>query len=503
MKIRLPFCLASMVLCLPLVQAQTVTPPKLTQQEFSATVRRDFEKDYFAQLDETAFEARRTKERFPGAEWRLFVFYRTLTWPQSGANATDDEWKAHLDRFQRWVKAAPDSITARVAQGAAWVEYAGKAKVNADNWTDFDGQIGGRAYQERLKQAERALTFDPVKMAKRFWMSMKKQATFQGDTALLSQCPHWYIVRLAIEEGRAWDWGRYNNIYGEAVALEPAYYYLHEAKAAALLPQRHGGKHEWERFADTLLVNPGGSEGAIAYYRAVTHVRGYFRNNLMKDNFFQEHFIAWPRLLESYKQLEATYSVTIRQLNEIALLASLAREHAVAQVYFDRIGENHDLAVWQEKATFDAYRNMAVAKTAPKKASQWMEGPPNDRAPGKPVFDSTGFTATLTSATAIYARSQDVRVEARIENPANQAKTAHARELSFPALTLVISDARTHKTVMMLPPPAGETQTLQPGQSVRVTYPFNFTLPPGEYTIKMKSLPSNEVLIRIGAARRR
>jgi hypothetical protein len=36
-----------------------------------------------------------------------------------------------------------------------------------------------------------------------------------------------------------------------------------------------------------------------------------------------------------------------------------------------------------------------------------------------------------------------------------------------------------------------------------VTYPFNFTLPPGEYTIKMKSLPSNEVLIRIGAARRR
>src|SRR5262249_41980254 len=163
--------------------------------------------------------------------------------------------------------------------------------------------------------------------------------------------PHWYIVRLGIEQGRAWDWNRYNNIYAEGVALEPNYYPLHLTKAADSLPQYHGGAHDWEHFADSTARSLDGKEGAIAYYFIVAHIRSFFSNTLIKDNFFQEHYLSWPRVLESYQQLEATYGTSETRLNEMALLASLAKQHSVAKVFFDRIGSNCDIAVWQEKAT--------------------------------------------------------------------------------------------------------------------------------------------------------
>src|SRR5262249_12799445 len=157
-----------------------------TQQQYIAEVRKYYEEENFDTLDDIAFYARVRKERLPGAEWKLAVFYQTLTFPSSGANATDEEWRSHIARLQRWGKSAPDSMTSRVALGAAWVEYAKKARTTVKVWTDFDGEFGGKQYQQRLKQAEKALSFDPAKLMSKFVTKVKTQVT--NDAKLKSYC---------------------------------------------------------------------------------------------------------------------------------------------------------------------------------------------------------------------------------------------------------------------------------------------------------------------------
>src|SRR5207253_6355094 len=159
---------------------------KQTQQQFIEEVRKNFEQENYSALDLAAFDVRESKERFPGAEWKLYVFYQTLTWPNAGAKATDQAWKVHLKRLQAWADKASDSMTARIALAAAWVEYAKKARTSASDWTAIEGQIGGKEYQERLKQAKKALEFDPVKLMSRFLTKVKREYSTKTSSQLRS-----------------------------------------------------------------------------------------------------------------------------------------------------------------------------------------------------------------------------------------------------------------------------------------------------------------------------
>lgn len=513
MKCRLtvPMCL-SLLLCLALctgsVESQTAPAnqaAKPSQAQYVAEIKKHYEQENFAALDELALQARISKERFAGAEWKLYVFYQTLTWPSAGVRATDEEWKVHLNRLQKWVKDASDSMTARVALGGAWIEYAQKARTSNDTWTDFDGHIGGKQYQERLRQAEKALTFDPIKLAGRFANRVKTEFSTTTASQLRSYCPHWYVAKLALEQGHTWDWNRFNNTFSEGVALEPAYYYLYKAKAFNLLPQQHGAKREWELFAEQTARNLGGQEGVITYYLIAAHVSRFFNPTLTESNFFQANQVSWPRLLESYKQLEATYGTSYTRLNEMALLASLAKEHASAKLYFDRIGAQWDVTVWQDKAIFDSFKNLAIAKAAPQKAANWTGGTEN----AQTTANYTGLKATLSTRTALWHGSDEVVIEAMIENTTRQPVTLNTYQLNHPALALIIQDAAGRKPAFILPPQVSDTRpynkVLKPGEYLRFTYRLNFLrapLPAGAYTIKLQAPSSNELSIRITNTRR-
>ncbi len=486
------------------------TQEKQTQQEFIEEVRKNFEQEKFETLDIAAFDARESKERFPGAEWKLYVFYQTLTWPGTGAKATDQAWKVHLKRLQSWVDRASDSMTARIALAGAWVEYSKKARTSAADWTAMEGLIGGKEYQERLKQAKKALEFDPAKLMSRFLTKVKREYSTKTSSQLRSYCPQWYVVRLAVEQGSPWEWNRYDNIFGEGIALEPTYYYLYQTKAADLLPSldHRTTKGQWEAFTDNSARTIGGKEGEITYYMIVSYMRRFFDSSLSQGNFFKENVISGTRLLEGYKQIEATYGASNARLNEMALMASMARQFAMAKVFFEQIGENWDSAVWQHKAEFDGYKTLATAK-AP--AGRGVLGGPYNSGSANPqaglstmpnMASLAKLKATVSSRLSSYSKSQDVVIEAMIENTA-----ATASELSIPALTLVILDAGKRRQEITLMPQPDEShplnKELNPGQSARLTYRVNFSLAAGDYKIKMKSLASNELLIRISTPPRK
>jgi hypothetical protein len=482
---------------------------KLSQEQFVAEVRKNYEMEDFPALDEMAFQARTGKERFPGAEWKLYVFYQALAWPKAGEAATDQEWQFHLYRLQKWVDLASDSMTARVALAGAWVEYARKARTSVHVWTDFDKQIGGKQYQERIRQAEKALTFDPKKMMAAFLARLKREFFPRTSSQLRSYCPHWYVVKLAIEQSRSWEWNRYNNFFAEGVSLEPAYYYLYTSKAVDLLPQHHGVKSQWEIFADNSARSLGDDEGDILYYLIVAQVRPYFDNTLSRNNFFRVNVVSWPRLLAGYKKLEAKYGTTSARLNEIALMASLAKQQVAAKSFFDRIGENWDVAVWGQRAAFDEFRSLANKSPLPEKVetTTWVNGPITSITPVTEKAELFGLRATVSSRVAIYQRSRDIAIEVLVENLSHRNPPPATYELNVPALWLTILDARKGGKELTLLPQAGYAQqisrSLKPGELARFTYRIDEALPAGEYKIRMKTVRSNELLIRISPPQKR
>lgn len=472
---------------------------KQTQQQFVDEVRKNFEEENFDQLDSAAYVARESKERFPGAEWKLYVFYRALSFPRAGVNATEQAWTIHLKRLQTWADKAAESMTARVALGAAWVEYARKVRTDAKDWMAIDKEVGGKQYQQRMRQAEKALTFDPAKLAIGFLKKIKRDYSTKTSSQLRSYCPHWYFVKLEIEQRRDWDWPRYENIFAEGVALEPTYYYLYQTKAAELLPVPlgRGTKGQWEAFADNSARAIGGKEGEITYYMIVSSVRRFFDTSLSQGNFFRDNVISGTRLLEGYKQIEAAYGTSGIRRNEMALMASMAKQYAMAKVFFDQIGENWEPAVWQHKAEFDGYKALVTAKAPRAPATGVISGPYDTAQPVQ--TDLSGLKAKVSSRLTSYAKSQDVMIEVMIENP-----SAGAYGLSLAALSLAILETKKSRAETTLPPQSNDSLTtskvIKPGESVSLTYRVNFSLAPGDYKIKMKSIASNEVTIKIGAS---
>lgn len=470
---------------------------KQTQQQFIDEVRKNFEEEKFDELDSAAYVARESKERFPGAEWKLYVFYRALSFPRTGVNATDQAWTIHLKRLQTWADKAAESMTARVALGAAWVEYAKKVRTDTNDWMAIDKEIGGKQYQQRMRQAEKALTFDPAKLTINFLKKIKRDYSTRTSSQLRSYCPHWYVVKLALEQRRDWDWPRYDNLFAEGVALEPTYYYLYQTKAADLLPvpMARGTKGQWEAFADNSARAIGGKEGEIAYYMIVSHIRRFFDTSLSQGNFFRDNVISGTRLLEGYKQIEATYGTSRIRQNEMALMASMAKQYAMAKVYFDEIGEAWEPSVWQHKSEFDGYKALVTTK-APTAPAKGVISGPYDTAPVVPT-DLSGLKAKVSARQTSFAKSQDVVIEVVIENP-----SATAYGLNLAALSLAILNVSKRQSEVTLMPQSNDAlatnKVIKPGETVSLSYRVSFALAAGEYKIKMKSVASNELTIRIG-----
>src|SRR5262249_51966859 len=162
--------------------------------------------------------------------------------------ASDQQWNVHLKLMQAWKDSSPDSMTARIAQAGAWIEYAKKARNSEHTWSQIEKRkIGGKEYQERLSQAKKALDFD-IKRLGGILATVKREYTPKPTSNLPSLCPHWYVVRLALEQGEQWEWNRYNNFFSAGAALEPTYYHLYQVKAVDLMPSQHGFKSQWEAF---------------------------------------------------------------------------------------------------------------------------------------------------------------------------------------------------------------------------------------------------------------
>jgi len=314
--------------------ASTSTAPTVGQSvidkdylEYQYQVRSHFlEKDY-AWIDEEAHKARTNKIRLPGGFWKLRVLYGVFEEPVKG-EGTDANWEAMIAQLTAWTKERPESITARVALAGAWKDYGWKARGNgrANSVT----QDGWATFNERLGTASNILA---------------------EAASLKERCPHWYVNALWVGTSQSWDRDAFERVFQAGVNLEPTYYYIHNAKAAYLMPRWHGEAGEWERFAEESASGPEGEVIYFAIYDVMMDLNGM---SLMND-----HQQAVPRLIAAFRTIEKLYGPSNTRTNEAALFASFGNDAATTVELFNRIGNQWDPNVWRSPKIFEAFRQQA------------------------------------------------------------------------------------------------------------------------------------------------
>lgn len=329
-------------------------PPALVDKETLASYQefsRRLEKDEFSWLNNEARKLRVNKERLPGGYFKLRSLYKALEAPPRADQASDGEWEDHIARLDRWVKQDSQSITARVGLARAWEAYAWK--VRGRGYSNTVSDAGMNAFNHRLASAAKIL---------------------REASSLEERCPEWYLTALWVAIGQSWDRSAFDRMFEAAVALEPNYYYLYQAKATYLLPRWYGEAGETERFAEESALKVGGHQGDIIFFAIYSQLLSL--NDL---TFMNTHQQAAARILDGFQSIEKLYGSAPHRLNEACLVAMFSGNKQKAAELFNRIGDDYDPEVWHSKQNYDMFREsmLRLAKAEQDKQSPAPPSRPN------------------------------------------------------------------------------------------------------------------------------
>jgi len=298
--------------------------------DYQRDIRQRLAASDFAWIDQEASRVRQSKERLPGGYWKLRKLYGVLEHP-SDEVVTDGAWEDLINKLSEWSRQRPQSVTAKVALATAWQEYAWKAR--GGGYADGVSRAAWQTFFERLERSATVL----------------KEAA-----ALKERCPYWYVTAIWVGIGQQWERKDLDRMFAAGVELEPAFYYLYQAKASYLLPQWGGAEGEWEQFADESALRLGGHQGDIVFFAIYSQVL-----SLNGMTFMNSHQQAVPKLIAGFRSIEKLYGSAPHRLNEACFFAFLGNDLATTNELFDRIGDDYDESVWRSKQTFDIMRSGA------------------------------------------------------------------------------------------------------------------------------------------------
>jgi hypothetical protein len=195
----------------------------LDQQEDAVAALLKQEK--FKELDCLADAARSGKTKFPRGMWILHNLYAGLDQP-TRQHATEVDWRNHLARLERWVTANPNSITARVALAQSYAGYGWEAR--GAETSDTVSDSGWKLFRARHAKAK---------------------AILDEAAKLRNKCPEWYVAMQQVALAQEWKPEQAAELFQQAVAFEPGYYYYYRMRANYLLPKWYGQEGDTEQFA--------------------------------------------------------------------------------------------------------------------------------------------------------------------------------------------------------------------------------------------------------------
>ena len=295
---------------------------------FKSAIAQLLKEEKFEELDCLADSFRSSKARQSGGGWKLHTVYSGLDDPRVG-HATDEDWRDHLGRLQRWVDAHPKSITARIALAKSYSGYAWFAR--GHDYSDGVSNSGWKLFGQHLA---------------------KDKEILNQASALETKCPEWYVEMMEVAQGEGWDLEQETALLQKAIAFEPSYYYYYRMHANYLLPKWHGEAGDVARFAEESANRVGGNDGDIVYAVIAESI-------ICACDEPEFRRISWPRIKKGYTEQEKQYGVSLTNLNLLALMASKAQDSETADSAFKRIGDNWQKEAWITEAYFNQTKTWA------------------------------------------------------------------------------------------------------------------------------------------------
>ena len=303
-------------------------------QAYEQEVRKHWAKNDYEWLENEAVKLIASKERLPGGYWKLRVLYRSIE-DVADKESSDASWQEHIERVEKWAGEHPAAAMPRIILAEVWRSYAWKIRgsgtantVKPQNWKPFNDRHA------------------------------KTNKLLAEAAALEQKSPEWYLVALLAARVEEKDRAAFEKLFEQAVALEPHYYYLYQAKAAYLLPQWHGADGEWERFAEAAANQVDGEQGDIILFTV------YAQLMFQRDMEFMEarRSIA-PRLLAGFRAIDKLYGSSPQRLNEGCLISFFVDDNKAPAELMKRIGNAYDLDVWKDESVFNIFRQEALMRS--------------------------------------------------------------------------------------------------------------------------------------------
>jgi hypothetical protein len=253
--------------------------------------------------------------------WQLQALFRGFEDPWVG-HTTELDWQNHIERLKRWVKAKPQSITARVALAEAYGAYAWDAR--GDGTSDTVSETGWDLFKEHLE---------------------KSKDTLDEASSLEAKCPEWYLAMETVARGQGWSLPKAAELIQKAIEFEPGYYSSYGMHANFLLPKWFGEDGDTAKFAQQSADRIGGNDGDILYFQIAPRV--------VCPCDEPEHLrMSWPRIRKGAAETEDQYGASLINQNGLALLAVKFQDATVADKTFKRLGDNWDKKTWMSEDRF-------------------------------------------------------------------------------------------------------------------------------------------------------
>ena len=323
------------------------SPQMLPQQKTSRTkvtgaayeayeqkVKKHWVNNEYDWLESEAKKLSVTKERLPGGYWKRRILYRSVAQVVNN-QSSDESWREHIARLQDWAKQRPTSAMPRI--------------ILAEVWRAYGWKVRGTGSSDTVK----------LQSWKPFHERHDKSSDLLAEAAALEpKCPEWYVTALLAARVEDLERAEFEKLYEHAVALEPHYYYLYQAKAGYLLPQWHGKAGEWERYVEAAANQVGGEQGDIILFTVY--------GEMLKHNdlaFMETRRVIAPRLLAGFRAIDKLYGPSPQRLNEACLFSFFAGDNTTPAQLMKRIGDEYDLNVWKDESMFNVYRQEALMRS--------------------------------------------------------------------------------------------------------------------------------------------
>jgi hypothetical protein len=289
----------------------------------------------FAAIDKMAEQARTKKARLTGGYWELDAIYNGVCdffAEFKGQRVNDEMWANKIEVLKQWKEKDPNSITARVALSETYINYGFAAR--GSGYADTVSQQGWKILGQRLDMAEQEL---------------------RDAQQLRQTCPRWYREVLSVGMYKGWSAEDFDDVFNQAVAYEPNYLQFYLTKSENLTLKWNGERGDWQKFVDALpgkLATLRTDESDIIY---MVVLMNKMRESSIAINWAM---VSQDRIKHGFEQLEKKYGVDNHRLNQYAFLLSISGQYPDAKPIFERIGDDIDKDVWDQK-TFLALKRVA------------------------------------------------------------------------------------------------------------------------------------------------